>query len=212
MGWTVARWESEPSFVHGFGGRDEPGPPGVTTLRQVHGQLVRVVGEVVPGNEGDGLVCASPGDLAGVWTADCVPLLLLAPRRRVAAVVHSGWRGTVAGIVDEALAKLRDAHGIALEAVEAALGPSIGGCCYEVGEEVREAFRAAEKGESGFSTHGGRLHLDLREVLEAQLHEAGVIQVERVGPCTACKTDQLFSSRKEGKTGRQLSFVGWYSG
>ncbi|MGH7858338.1 MAG: polyphenol oxidase family protein, partial [Candidatus Binatia bacterium] len=163
------------------------------------------------GVEGDGLLTAASGTRVGVWTADCVPIHLVAPDARVAAAVHSGWRGSAAGVVDEAIEQLRSRWNVSGAAIEAALGPAIGGCCYEVGEEVREAFvsRYGDLGERGFVDRGGRLFLDLRSFLTERLRSLGVTRVEQTGPCTACRADILHSFRKGGGTGRQLSYVGW---
>jgi hypothetical protein len=105
-------------------------------------------------------------------------------------------------------------YGVSSSEVEAALGPAIGGCCYEVGGEVREVFRSRAGrplGDVGFTTRRGRLFLDLRTFLAAEIAGLGVAHVDTVGPCTACHTDLLFSYRKEGNTGRQLSWIGWRS-
>lgn len=211
MSWTVARWAAIPGLVHGFGSRTKEPPGEVRTLRQVHGARVIPVAEIGAERiEGDGLV-SRPGDApVGVHTADCVPILLVARRARIAAAVHSGWRGTVAGIAERAVALLAERWGVVPAEIEAALGPAIGGCCYEVGEEVRAAFRERYGGRGlvGFAERGPSLRLDLRRFLEDRLAEGGVA-VESVGPCTACRTDVLHSYRRERGSGRQLSWIGW---
>ena len=213
MAWEVARWGEVFGLTQGFGDRREIPPPGVRTLRQVHGRQLYDARDVRSGESaGDGLVTVVGGPLVGVWTADCVPVHLVAPRARVAAAVHCGWRGTGAGVIPAALELFERQYAVSSTEVEAALGPAIGGCCYEVGGEVREAFRSRAGqplGDVGFTTRGGRLFLDLRIFLAAELAGLGVAQVETVGPCTACHTDLLFSYRKEGSTGRQLSWIGW---
>jgi YfiH family protein len=176
--------------------------------------LVWVVGEEAAGDAtGDGLVTERSGVLVGIWTADCVPLHLVAPRARVAAALHCGWRGSAAGILPTAFDLLERRWGVRPNEVEAALGPAIGGCCYEVGEEIRGAFVAragARLGEGGFAERGHRLFLDLRTFLEGELRGFGVVRVERVGPCTACRPDLLHSYRKQGRAaGRQLNWIGW---
>lgn len=211
MPWTVARWRGIPGLEHGFGGRADPAVAGVRTLRQVHGREVWDAADLGgEGHEGDGLVTDRPGTRVGVWTADCVPVLLVARRAGVAAAVHSGWRGTAAGVVPAALDLLRERWNVRAEDLEAALGPAIGGCCYEVGEEVRAAFHDRGKpARAAFSERKGRLFLDLRTFLIGALREVGVSRVELAGPCTACRTDLAYSHRREGKTGRQISWVGW---
>ena len=214
MAWQVERWRAIEGFEHGFGDRLEIPPGGVATLRQVHGREVfRVEAIVTQETTGDGLVVDRPGSRAGVWTADCVPVHFVAPRARVAAAVHCGWRGSAAGIIPEALDLLGRDFAVPANEVEAALGPSIGGCCYEVGLEVREAFlgrAGARLGAAGFEERGGKLRLDLRSFLTAELMDLGVGYVERIGPCTSCRTDLLHSYRRQPQTkGRQLSWVGW---
>lgn len=213
MAWQVERWRGIVGLEHGFGGRGEAWPDSVVTLKQVHGREVRLASEVGSAQaSGDGLIVDRVG-YAGVWTADCVPVHLVARRARVAAAVHCGWRGSAAGILAEALARLRECFGVEPAEVEAALGPSIGGCCYEVGSEVRSAFcaRAGEAlARTAFEVRDGGLFLDLRTFLAAELESYRVAAVDRVGPCTACHTDLLHSYRREpGTRGRQLSWVGW---
>ncbi len=161
--------------------------------------------------EADGLVTASPATHVGVVTADCAPVLLVAPPRHVAAAVHAGWRGAAAGIVEEALAHLRRAFGVEPRDVRAAIGPAIGGCCYEVGADVRAAFarRSGDATAAAWRVAGDRLLLDLRTAVVALLARAGVEDAAVVGPCTRC-TPEYCSYRRDGaETGRQVSFIGW---
>jgi hypothetical protein len=213
VAWSVSRWKATPGLEQGFGDRQSSLPAGVTTLRQVHGRTVFDLRGLKEGEvEGDGLATDLVPSRVGVWTADCVPVHLLAPRARVASAIHAGWRGSTAGIAESALRLLTSRWSLEPHEIEIALGPAIGGCCYRVGEEVRAAFsdRCGALGSAGFAEHGGALYLDLRTFLEAQLRDLGVEIVERVGPCTSCRTDLLYSYRKEGKTGRQLSYIGWF--
>ena len=90
--------------------------------------------------EGDGLMTDVPGVLLGVGTADCVPVLVVDVEKRVVAAFHAGWRGTVARIVERGVAMMRREYGSRVEDLVAAVGPSIGACCYTVGEEVRSEF------------------------------------------------------------------------
>ena len=212
MSWLVPRWTSIPGLDHSFGDRHFPAPQPVTTLRQIHGQRVYDLQDLRGREvEGDGLVTDRIPSRVGVWTADCVPVHLLAPGARVAAVVHAGWRGSAAGVVETAVDLLTTRWNLRPHEIEAAMGPAIGGCCYRVGDEVRAAFesRYGALGRTTFDERDGSLYLDLRKFLAAQLKSLGVSTVERIGPCTACRTDLLCSYRKEGQTGRQLSFIGW---
>src|SRR4051812_45342737 len=104
MSWSVERWRRVAGLEQSFGDRHEPQPSGVTTVRQVHGRIVHAAEEAESGvTEADGLATDRPGARVGVWTADCVPVHLVAPEARVAAAVHCGWRGSAAGILGTAL-------------------------------------------------------------------------------------------------------------
>ncbi len=197
----------------------EPAAPPVAALRQVHSPRVVEVDAGGSHGEGDALVTAQRDLALSVITADCVPVLL-ASRARVAAV-HAGWRGFVAGVVPAALARLRGSdergggHDVSDERdarVVAWIGPAIGGCCYEVGEEVAAPVVAASA--PGVVTPGprGRPHLDLARAVELQLRHAGVDDVRRFGPCTRCSSDLLWSYRREGKrAGRNIAYI-WRRG
>jgi polyphenol oxidase len=146
--------------------------------------------------EADGHVVRGPGVAPLVFVADCLPVALCGPGGL--AMVHAGWRGLAGGIV-----------GAAAEAVEAnaaAIGPGIGPCCYEVGEEVLGAF-----GDLGDGIADGRM-LDLPEVARRLLAGAGVERVESAGLCTSCERDLFFSHRRDhGRTGRQAG-IAWLEG
>lgn len=179
----------------------------VAVPRQVHGARVVVADHACDRPEADGLVVGPSGRLVGVVTADCVPVLLLDPARRLAAAVHAGWRGVVAGVLGAALERL----GGLPHALEAAIGPAVGGCCYEVGPEVRRALTAASGDVTAPAWRAGtpRERLDLREAVRLLLAAAGVSRAVVLGPCTICD-DRYCSYRRDGAAaGRQLSFVGW---
>jgi hypothetical protein len=168
----------------------------------VHGCAVV---EARPGHSGSGdALISGRGDLAlVVVTADCVPVLLGAGER--IAAVHAGWRGIVAGVVPAAVARL--AAGPA--AVTAWVGPAIGVCCYEVGEEVAEQVAAAAGGDGCVHrAASARPHLDLRSAVEAQLAAAGVAEVRHLDLCTRCHPEWLWSYRREGpRAGRNLAAI-----
>jgi hypothetical protein len=182
--------------------------------RQVHG--VRVLAAPAPDErpEADGLVVGAPGRLVGVVTADCVPVLLVDRRRAVAAAVHAGWRGTAAGVLEAAVARVAGLHGTAPADLEAAIGPAVGGCCYEVGPEVGDAFcaRTGDLTRAAWRQGAARSHLDLRLAVALLLRAAGVTAVTTLGPCTVCGPGYNSFRRDGAGTGRQLSFVGWAPG
>jgi YfiH family protein len=181
-------------------------PERVAIGRQVHGVELRVnSGPQVPSPfadpgspiaEVDGQVIAGPGQAALVFVADCLPVALAGPGG--VAMLHCGWRGLAAGIV------ARGAEAVA--ATDAAIGPGIGACCYEVGEEVLGAFA-----ELGPGIADGRM-LDLSEVARRLLERAGVERIESAGICTSCEPDLFFSHRRDrGTTGRQAG-IAWLEG
>jgi YfiH family protein len=178
-------------------------------LAQVHGATVHAAPwEGHP--DGDAAVAAEPGLIVGVETADCLPILLVDPVGRRAAAVHAGWRGTAAGVAKAAVAALVSA-GTRRGDVVAALGPGIGACCYEVGDELREAFGPAGARFFGEGPRG-RLHLDVRAANVHQLLEAGLAEgrIHHVADCTSCRGDLYYSFRRDGRaTGRMINYVGW---
>jgi hypothetical protein len=187
----------------------------LVSMEQEHGDRVVVVQaqtDVV--GRADGMVTTNAGALLSVLTADCVPILLVAPGRRIAAAVHAGWRGTLAGIVIRAVELLRRQCGIAPAELAAALGPAIGGCCYEVDREIGERLIARFEAlpAEAWYTHGAKGMLDLRSANRYLLLQAGIpaAAIHLVGPCTRCAMQNYFSHRGAGgRTGRQLSYIGW---
>lgn len=180
-------------------------------MRQVHGTTVLQAPWAEP-PEADAAVSAEPGILVGVETADCLPLLLVDSVRRIAAAVHAGWRGTAAHVTGRTVEALL-AGGSRPGDLVVAIGPGIGGCCYEVGEELRDAL--GPDGDAFFRPGPrGRPHLDVRAANVQQLRDAGVSaeQIHHVDDCTACRPDLYYSYRRDGKgTGRMLNFVGYSS-
>jgi len=161
--------------------------------RQVHGADVL---EVDPGSSGvvgtaDVLVSRSPGQVVGILTADCAPVVVAGARG--VAIAHAGWRGLVAGVIDRAVAAVAPAWA-------GWIGPSIHACCYEVGGEVVDAFT-----ERGLPV-AGRGRVDPGRAAAAALLRAGVEHIAASTDCTSCD-DGYFSFRRDGVTGRQGAFV-----
>jgi len=188
----------------------------IVTMRQVHGDQVldvkdkrlKVVGEA------DGMATREKEVFLGVLTADCVPILYMAPTRKVAATVHAGWRGTLAGLAQKMVERLRDGYEVEPAEIEVALGPSIGPCCYEIGTDVSLPMVQRWKAMTGrtLQSRNGKTFLDLRELNRLQLEEAEIApeKIYRIGPCTGCAPEDFFSYRRQrGKTGHQMSFIGW---
>ncbi|MBI3782582.1 MAG: peptidoglycan editing factor PgeF [Deltaproteobacteria bacterium] len=184
-------------------------------LRQVHGtRVLRASATTTVLGEGDASIVSESGLALAVLTADCVPILLVAGRQQVAAVVHAGWRGTLDGVLDSTVAEIERQMGVMACDLEAALGPAVAGCCYEVESELAE--RLATACDCADAVVGGpregKSHVDLRRMNAARLLRLGLPRsaIHGVGPCTSCAQDQFFSHRRSGGlTGRQLSFIGW---
>ena len=180
-----------PGWSHGFGARDSVYPPGITTARQIHSSIVLDAGEVDPSTQGDALITREPGVLVGVKTADCVPILLVDTLNRAIAAIHAGWRGTAEHISAKTVQEMCVLADARPENLLAAIGPSIGVCCYEVGPEVARRFETwiPEMGKAN-----GPVHLDLRRINEIQLRAAGVQNIWKSSECTFC-------------TGREVLFI-----
>ena len=184
----------------------------VHTPRQVHGKGVFVVETGInpaetARQEADALVTAAPQVAVGIITADCVPVLLAGAGGAVVAAVHAGWRGTVAGVVQEALAAMA-ALGAAAEGIVAVVGPCIRSPAYEVGPELAEHFATWHGVVSFPGGPGARPHLDLGQAVQRCLREAGVGRMVDSGSCTFTEAQRYFSYRRQGEAaGRQISAI-----
>jgi YfiH family protein len=180
----------------------QPGELQVT--KHVHGTRVWQVGEPLPDPpEFDGLVTDRAGPVLGAFAADCIPIVFADPRARVIGACHAGWRGTVAGVAPNVLARMTELGARAAD-VRVALGPSIGPCCFEVGPEVVDAFRAAFGDVPGMVVRGpNKDHIDLRVAMRASLERAGVApeHIDAGPPCTKCLAARFFSYRRDGMEG-----------
>jgi YfiH family protein len=189
-------------LTHGFGTRESEYPAGIATLRQIHSGIVIEVSQHGADRfaEGDALIAREQGDLIGVRTADCVPILIADSRTHAVAAVHAGWRGSAVRIVENTVARMRQRYHSRPEDLHAAIGPAIGGCCYEVGPDVARQF--------GTDTDVP-VKIDLAAINARQLSEAGVRDVWKSGRCTFCEAEHWFSYRREKEAaGRMVSFIG----
>jgi YfiH family protein len=216
-------------------------------LKQIHSSVVRwfqmppdeprrdpPVTAGLPAQAGDGSLTNAPGLLLGIQTADCVPILLVDAKKRAVAAVHAGWRGTLARIAQKTVGEMCMHFGSNPADIFAALGPAIGGCCYEVGAELvaeftsqfadaEEYFDELRTGEEpnplqwlnmmppGHQPPPKNVRLDLRKASHSQLLAAGLNKANIFVSdlCTACHTDLFFSYRKEGaNSGRLLATIG----
>lgn len=180
-------------------------------LEQVHGTEVLDLSDRVRAADPSLATCAdaslsrTPGVVCAVLTADCLPVFLCERRGRAVAVVHAGWRGLLAGVIERTLTRLAEppAH------VAAWLGPAIGPQAFEVGEEVRAAFLAADAGDrSAFvPAASGRWLADLYALARRRLEQAGVTAVSGGTACTYSDSRRFFSYRRDRRTGRMASLI-----
>jgi YfiH family protein len=183
--------------------------------RQVHGAAVAHATAQTPADaqpEADAIVTAVAGTAVGVFTADCVPLLIADPVSGAVAAVHAGWRGVIAGVGPAALAAMAADFGSVAGDVRIALGPAISVCCFEVGDEVAAVFATTFPGAKDVIREGrrGRPHVDLRRALSLQLLAIGVQRehVDLGGDCTMCDPHRFYSYRRDNtQTGQHLSLI-----
>lgn len=207
------------------------------SLHQIHSDVVRIFNANISPTiqeKGDALATNRPGLLVGVRTADCSPVLVVDPKKRVVAAIHAGWRGTLARIVVKTIGQMQMEFKSNPKDMLAAIGPTIGGCCYEVGTEVAADFSAKFSNASeffdelrtgdepnplqwlnmmppGHQPPPKKVLLDLKKANKLQLLDSG-LRAENIfvsDLCTSCDVARLFSYRKESTTsGRLLSVVG----
>ncbi len=212
---TVPSWEARRRTQagmprHVFGTRHAPplaSPwevPAVTA-KQEHGDHVIVVAGEQGGMRGDALITGQAGRAVGVFTADCLPILLADPTRGAVAAIHAGWRGSLRRIAQKAVAAMTTTFGSLPSQVLAALGPAIGRCCYEVGPEVLEPLRREfpywRDLVDAPHADAKKQRVDLRAWNRRQLEEAGVRQIDDLPLCTACRPDLFYSYRRDGLGG-----------
>lgn len=181
-------------------------PEETVTAWLVHGNTVAMVGwddggRALPGV--DGLVTAARGLALLLRFADCLPVLLADPDLPAVGLLHVGWRGLAAGILEAALEIFESRLGRAPSLLHAAIGPGIGGCCYAIRSDVIEALCPRLGKDLPLHRRDGAWHLDLPEAARRHLHRLGVPSVTVAPVCTACHVEDWFSHRAEnGRTGR----------
>lgn len=177
--------------------------------RQTHTDQARL-NDLPCENDADAVILTEHGIPAMVQVADCVPIILYDPQRHVGAVVHSGWRGTAQAITVKVAKRLIHEFGASTEHLIAVIGPSIGGCCYEVSMEVAEKVAETIPGQP-LDLHrvmqdNGKPRVDLKRVNQLQLQALGLTQIEIIEACTGCQPDHLWSYRRN-ENGRQVAFL-----
>lgn len=178
------------------------------SVKQVHGTDALVVDRPLTESDQfsggwDALVTDQPGVTVAVRTADCVPVLVHDPRRRVVAAIHAGWRGAVAGIVSRTFTLMANRFGSAPTDLRVSIGPSAGPCCYEVDDPVLDQLRMGLPGWElvVHDYRGHKARLDLKGVIRRQVEGEGVPvrSVSSVNLCTICHDQLFYSYRREGR-------------
>lgn len=186
----------------------------LVTLSQVHGNCVIRVGsrdsgrgarpDTSPVGRGDALITNEPGIVLLTLHADCTPVLIVDPIGQAVASIHAGWRGTVADVPGATVRAMSEAFGSRPEDLRVFVGPGIGSCCYDVGDDVVTAWRrrVGSSGEQAIITSAGRMVFDVPVAISLLLDRAGVRsdQIELSGICTRCNCDDWFSHRGQGAT------------
>lgn len=218
--WQVKAWQSFTWLKHGFSttlagnlldkqnrmalSKAFDFPETWVTVSQVHGDIVHWVDETWSGDsgviEGDGLITRKGGQTLATFYADCVPLFFVDPVTQTVAVSHGGWRGTSKHIGPKTIAAMVE-NGSRLEDIQAAIGPSIGPCCYAVSSELEEFFPAEV-----FLVRSGQLYLDLWKENRRQLEDAGVEAIFTAEHCTMCEHD-FFSYRRDKTPSRMAAVI-----
>ncbi|SFB36031.1 conserved hypothetical protein [Cohnella sp. OV330] len=194
-----------------------------TCAEQVHGNNVVRITSAERGlgrlsrdsaiQDADALITDEPDVLLAMYFADCVPLYFYDPEHGALGLAHAGWKGTVADIAAATIRAMADAFGTDASGLYAAIGPSIGGCCYEVDDIVINRVRGIVPDDESFHVPSseGKSRLNLKEINKHLMIKAGILpsRIEMSGWCTSCSTDLFFSHRKErGQTGRMMSWLG----
>lgn len=179
-------------------------------LNQIHQDKIllirKLLGTLPSLLEYDAMITDTPNTFLGILTADCLPIFVIDRAKKVIAAIHAGRQGTALHLTSKVLIKMKEEFGCLSKDLVIALGPSIGLCCYEIDEK---AFIPEWK---SFSTPRGerRWMVDLIKINISKLEKGGIRkeQIFSIDLCTSCHSDLFFSYRKEGQTGRQLSFIG----
>ncbi len=207
--WLCADWPAPSNIIAGttLKGSEFALPAKPQFLNQVHGTRVVHIGsrdfdQGAP--DADAVIANRSGDICVVRTADCLPILLCSAGGEEIAAVHAGWRGLAAGIVEATLKAMSTPVGDLI----AWFGPAISQPAFEVGPEVRESFGPWGQVESLFQVNKrGRLQADLFGLARARLRKNGVLRAYGGGVCTFDDPQRFYSYRRDGDTGRMLSFI-----
>ena len=207
--WLRADWPAPPGIIAGttLKGSDFTLPAEPQFLNQVHGTRAVRIGSTdfdQGAPDADAVIANRSGDICVVRTADCLPILLCSLDGQEIAAIHAGWRGLAAGIVEATLDEMDTPSGDLI----AWFGPAISQAAFEVGPEVRENFGPWGQVEALFrANERGRLQADLFGLARARLRGNGILRVSGGGLCTVSDPERFYSYRRDGDTGRMLSFI-----
>ncbi len=184
----------------------------LVVTKHVHGTKVWQLGRPLPTPaEFDGMVSTEPGKVLGAFAADCIPLVFADPVAKVCGAAHAGWRGTVGKIAVNVVETMVKA-GATIPNIRVALGPCIGPCCFEVGDEVLQEFRAAFGEVEGLIVDGPhKKHVSLHVASRVQLEAIGIApaHIDASPPCTQCHPERFFSYRRDGQAGGvHMGYIG----
>jgi YfiH family protein len=180
-------------------------PADPSWLKQVHGARVVDIAAVARGATADGAYAQASGVVCAILTADCLPIFACDRDGGEVALLHAGWRGLAAGVIEEGLQQFR----AATRDLIVWLGPAIGAKAYEVGDEVRQAFLVHDReAASAFAPSvSGKWYMDIYQLARRRLAAAGVCSIHGGDYCTATQSDLFFSYRRDGATGRMASLL-----
>jgi len=213
---------TDAGILHGFFTRRSPASPlrgreaeafldafslsDAVSLSQEHGTDIHVIANGDRPSKGDGILLYKRGIAGVINTADCLCVILVDPGFPMVSIVHAGWRGTLKKITSRAVGMMTE-RGAATQRMLALMGPSIRGCCYEVGREVTDAFLDAGFPGNILTSVNGSLHLDLEAANAHLVLEEGVTSIFDTGLCTCCSGDDFVSYRRGARNARQMNFV-----
>ena len=183
--------------------------------KAVHGNTVWMMDDPEPTEGYDAIVCDKPGTIIAAPAADCVTLVLGDASKSVCAAIHSGWKGTLANVIGLTIETMKSHFGCKVQDIRAAIGPSIGACCYEIGADVEKLFVSDSLLGQCLKTVEGKAkkHLNLQKALRLQLEEVGIssdhIDDSPSKLCTYCNKDKFYSYRRDGRPfGTHVGFIG----
>jgi YfiH family protein len=192
----------------------------LTCAEQVHGSSIAIIDEELAGRGSksfddalygvDALITAHPGTPLALFYADCVPVVVVEPFQKVVAVIHAGWRGIFAGIIENAVREMKEFKGVDAERMIAFIGPSIGSCCFQVDNDLVNRFKERFERYDAVMWLEADNHIKLHELARLQLADCGIdsTRVSLMNLCTSCNSEKLFSYRADnGNTGRQAAIV-----